>query len=79
MQYDEFTVLPGLKVNGRLTLGENIGDLGGVSVAYEAYHRSLHGGAPPTLDGLTPDQRFFLSYAQVFRASSAMRPCARRS
>ena len=68
VQYDEFTVLPGLKVNGRLTLGENIGDLGGVSVAYEAYHRSLHGGAPPTLDGLTPDQRFFLSYAQVFRA-----------
>ena len=68
VQYDEFTVLPGLKVNGRLTLGENIGDLGGVSVAYEAYHRSLHGGAAPTLDGVTPDQRFFLSYGQVFRS-----------
>ena len=50
-QYDEFTVLPGLKVNGRLTLGENIGDLGGISVAYDAYHRSLHGSAPPVLDG----------------------------
>jgi putative endopeptidase len=67
-QYDEFTVLPGLKVNGRLTLGENIGDLGGVSVAYEAYHRSLHGSAPPVLDAVSADQRFFLSYAQVWRA-----------
>ena len=66
-QYDEFTVLPGLKVNGRLTLGENIGDLGGISVAYDAYHRSLHGSAPPLLDGLSADQRFFLSFAQVWR------------
>jgi predicted metalloendopeptidase len=66
-QYDEFTALPGLKVNGRLTLGENIGDLGGISVAYDAYHRSLRGRAPPVLDGITADQRFFLSFAQVWR------------
>ena len=67
-QYDGFIVLPGLKVNGRLTLGENIGDLGGVSVAYEAYHRSLHGAPAPPLDGITADQRFFLSFAQVWRS-----------
>jgi len=67
-QYDEFVVLPGLNVNGRLTLGENIGDLGGLSVAYDAYHRSLSGAAPPVLDGLTGDQRFFLSYAQIWRS-----------
>ena len=66
-QYDEFTALPGLKVNGRLTLGENIGDLGGISVAYDAYHRSLHGSAAPALDGISADQRFFLSFAQVWR------------
>jgi putative endopeptidase len=65
-QYDGYRVLPGLNVNGRLTLGENIGDLGGVSVAYEAYHRSLNGRAPPVRDGLSGDQRFFLAYAQVW-------------
>jgi putative endopeptidase len=67
-QYDEFVPLPGLKVNGRLTLGENIGDLGGLTVAYEAYHVSLQGQPPPVLDGLTGDQRFFLSWAQVWRS-----------
>ncbi|HVO48577.1 MAG TPA: M13 family metallopeptidase [Steroidobacteraceae bacterium] len=67
-QYDGFTALPGLNVNGRLTLGENIGDLGGLSVAYEAYHISLHGKAAPVLDGVTGDQRFFLAWGQVWRA-----------
>jgi len=66
-QYDTYTVLPGLNINGRLTLGENIGDLGGLSVANEAYHRSLHGAAAPVLGGLTGEQRFFLSWAQVWR------------
>jgi putative endopeptidase len=61
-------VFPGLNVNGRLTLGENIGDLGGLSVSYEAYHHSLKGATAPTLDGVTPDQRFFLSFAQIWRA-----------
>jgi len=66
-QYDAFTVLPGLNINGRLTLGENIGDLGGLSVANEAYHRSLRGKSAPVLGGLSGDQRFFLSWAQVWR------------
>jgi predicted metalloendopeptidase len=66
-QYDQFVALPGLNVNGRLTLGENIGDLGGLSVAYEAYHLSLNGKKPPVLEGLSGDQRFFLSWAQVWR------------
>ena len=54
-------MLPGLNVNGRLTLGENIGDLGGLSVSLEAYHRSLGGAAAPVRDGLTGEQRFFLA------------------
>jgi putative endopeptidase len=66
-QYDQFVALPGLNVNGRLTLGENIGDLGGLSVSYEAYHLSLNGKKAPVLDGFTGDQRFFLSWAQVWR------------
>jgi len=66
-QYDGYTVLPGLNIDGRLTLGENIGDLGGLSVANEAYHRSLHGAPAPVLEGLSGDQRFFLSWAQVWR------------
>ncbi len=66
-QYDTYTVLPGLNINGRLTLGENIGDLGGLSVANDAYHRSLHGKPAARLGGLTGDQRFFLSWAQVWR------------
>jgi putative endopeptidase len=67
-QYDQFTVLPGLQVNGRLTLGENIGDLGGLSVAYDAYHRALGGERAPVRDHLTGDQRFFLAYAQVWHS-----------
>jgi predicted metalloendopeptidase len=67
-QYSSYEVLPGLKVNGANTLGENIGDLGGLNMAYAAYHLALHGKEPPVLDGLTGDQRFFLSWAQVWRA-----------
>jgi len=55
-------------VNGRLTLGENIGDVGGLSMAYRAYHMSLNGREAPVIDGLTGDQRFFLAWAQVWRA-----------
>ena len=66
-QYDQYEALPGLKVNGRLTVGENIGDLGGLSVAREAYHMSLNGQPAPVLDGFSGDQRFFLSWAQAWR------------
>ncbi len=54
-------------MNGELTLGENIGDLGGLSVAYEAYRLSLDGEEAPVIDGLTGDQRFFLGWSQVWR------------
>jgi predicted metalloendopeptidase len=67
-QYSAFEPLPGLKVNGESTLGENIGDLGGLNMAYTAYHRSLNGKEAPVINGLTGDQRFFLSWAQVWRA-----------
>ena len=55
-------------VNGKLTLGENIGDLGGLSLAYRAYHLSLDGKRAPVIDGLTGDQRFFMAWAQVWRS-----------
>src|SRR5690606_29375939 len=56
-------------VNGRFTLGENIGDVGGLSLAYRAYKMSLNGEEAPVLDGLTGDQRFFLAWAQVWRSA----------
>jgi len=67
-QYDQYSPIPGLKRNGRLTLGENLGDLNGVAVALAAYHASLKGQPAPILDSLTGDQRFFLSYAQAWRS-----------
>ncbi len=68
-QYDAQCPLDGGKTchSGRLTLGENIGDLGGLSMAYQAYQLSLGGKPAPVIDGLTGDQRFFLSYAQGWR------------
>ena len=66
-QFDEYEALPGLFVNGRLTLGENIGDLAGMQVAYDAYILSLEGEDPPLLDGYTGPQRFFLGRAQARR------------
>jgi predicted metalloendopeptidase len=66
-QYNQFEPLPGQHVNGALTIGENIGDLGGLSIAYKAYHLALGGKEPPVIDGLTGDQRFFLGWAQVWR------------
>ncbi|MEP4784654.1 MAG: M13-type metalloendopeptidase, partial [Erythrobacter sp.] len=55
-------------INGRLTLGENIGDVGGLSMAYRAYRNSLGGKEAPVIDGLTGDQRFFMAWAQVWRS-----------
>ncbi|NNC38445.1 MAG: M13 family metallopeptidase [Hyphomonadaceae bacterium] len=66
-QFNEFEPLPGLNVNGKLTLGENIGDLTGLTMAYAAYKKSLNGKDAPVIDGLTGDQRFFLSYAQIWQ------------
>ncbi|MGP1282868.1 MAG: M13 family metallopeptidase [Parasphingopyxis sp.] len=67
-QYDAFEPIPGVTVNGALTMGENIGDLGGLEMAYSAYRRYVaEHGEPPVIDGLTGDQRFFLSWAQVWR------------
>ncbi|MAI65796.1 MAG: peptidase M13 [Alteromonas sp.] len=65
-QYDAFEVLPDLHVNGEYTLGENIGDLGGISIALKAYQLSLDGKEAPVLDGFTGDQRVFLGYGQVW-------------
>jgi putative endopeptidase len=65
-QYDAYCPLPGRCVSGALTVGENIGDLGGLSIAYEAYRLSLQGREAPTLDGYTGDQRFFLGWAQAW-------------
>jgi putative endopeptidase len=67
-QFDSYEGLPGLHVNGKLTMGENIGDLSGLTIALKAYHASLGGEPAPVIDGLTGDQRFFLSFAQVWRA-----------
>lgn len=66
-QYNRFSPLDGLNVNGQLTLGENIGDLTGVTIAYKAYRASLDGKELPVIDGLTGDQRFFIAFGQVWR------------
>ena len=66
-QYDTYEPVPGMKVNGQLTMGENIADMAGVLVAYDAYRKSLNGQEPKVLDGFTADQRFFLAYAQGWR------------
>src|SRR5579884_130304 len=66
-EYESYNPLPGLKINGQQTMGENIGDLSGLAVAYRAYHISLHGAEPPVIDGFTGDQRFFMGFAQIWR------------
>ncbi len=66
-QYGSYEPLPGKKVNGELTLGENIADLAGVTIAYDAYKMSLKGKKSTKLGGYTPDQRFFLGFGQVWR------------
>jgi putative endopeptidase len=70
-EYDAFEPLPGLHVNGQLTLGENLADLGGVSIAYDALERVLAGDPSrrTMIDGFTPEQRFFISFSQVWRTN----------
>ncbi|MBV61374.1 MAG: peptidase M13 [Nevskiales bacterium] len=65
-QYNAYEPIPGYKVNGQLTLGENIGDLGGLSIAYEAYKLALNGRPAPVLDRYTGEQRLFIGWAQVW-------------
>ncbi|MBW8882596.1 MAG: M13 family metallopeptidase, partial [Asticcacaulis sp.] len=67
-QYDQFEPLPGVHVQGRLTMGENIADLGGNLLGLDAYHRYLNGKDAPVLDGFTGDQRVFMGFAQVWRS-----------
>lgn len=69
-QYDQYTVVDTIHVNGKFTLGENIGDLGGLNIAYEAFKMTKQGQSKKKIDGLTPDQRFFLAWAQVWRGAS---------
>jgi putative endopeptidase len=69
-QYDAYEALPGLHVNGRISLGENISDLAGLTIAFDAYKRSLNGKQAPVINGFTGEQRFFLGWAQFFRIKS---------
>ncbi|HVT37183.1 MAG TPA: M13 family metallopeptidase [Nevskiaceae bacterium] len=66
-QYDQYEVVKGFHVKGALTIGENIADLGGITIAYKAYQISLGGKPAPVIDGLSGDQRFFMGYAQIWR------------
>jgi putative endopeptidase len=75
-EYAAMNILPGAHINPALTMGENIADLGGLTLALEAYHESLHGKPAPVLNGVTGDQRVFLGWAQVWRAK--VRPDAAR-
>ena len=66
-QFDAYEPLPGMHVQGKLTMGENVADLAGLTVAHDAYIASLNGQAPPVIDGVSADQRFYLGWAQVWR------------
>jgi len=73
-QFDRYEPVPGTRINGRQNLGENIGDLGGLSVAYAAYRKYVadkQGGKAPVIDGYTGDQRFFLAWGQIWREMAA--------
>src|SRR5690606_25955412 len=69
-QFNNYKVLDSIPVNGELTLGENIADLGGVTIAYDAFKKTAQGQGNELIDGFTPDQRFFLSWAQVWRGKA---------
>jgi len=66
-QYDAYEPLPGFHVQGKLTMGENVADLAGLTVAHDAYIASLNGAAPPVIEGMIADQRFYLGWAQIWR------------
>jgi predicted metalloendopeptidase len=69
-QFESYDPMPGMKINGRQTMGENIGDLSGIAVAFRAYQMSLNGKPAPVIGGFTGEQRFFLGYAQIWRFKS---------
>lgn len=77
-QYDAYTILDNKHVNGALTLGENIADLGGITIAYEAFKKTKQGQSKEKIDGFTPDQRFFMSWAQVWRSNTREEEAATR-
>lgn len=77
-QFDGYTVLDSTHVNGKLTIGENLADLGGLAIAYEAFKKTKQGQSDIKIDGFTPDQRFFLSWAQVWRANTRPEEIASR-
>ncbi len=77
-QYNGYVVIDGLTINGEFTSGENIGDLGGLGIAYKAYQLSLDGKEAPVIDGFTGDQRFFLGWAQVWRSKARDEEAKRR-
>jgi putative endopeptidase len=69
-QYDAYEVLPAVKVNGKLTLGENLADIGGLNIAYTALQKALAGKKKDKIAGFTPEQRFFLAWAQIWRVNA---------
>jgi len=77
-QYNSFIVLDSLHVNGELTLGENIADLGGLTIAYEAFKRTDQGKGDKKIDGFTPDQRFFLGFSRIWAGSVTQEEQAQR-
>jgi putative endopeptidase len=76
--YDHYTILDSLHIDGEVTMGENIADLGGLNIAHDAYLHSLNGKTPKPIDGFTADQRFFMGYAQVWRQSIRPKALAQR-
>lgn len=77
-QFNNYTVLDSIHVNGKLTLGENLADLGGLNIAYEAFQKTDQAKKGEKIDGFTPNQRFFLSWAQVWRANTRDKELANR-
>lgn len=77
-QFNKIVVMDTTHANGRLTLGENLADLGGLNIAYEAFKKTKQGQSNEKIDGFTPDQRFFLSWAQVWRANTRPEEMASR-
>jgi putative endopeptidase len=77
-QFNNYVVNDSLHVNGQLTLGENIADLGGLSISYEAFKRTAEGKSTEKIDGFTPDQRFFLGFAHIWAGSTRPEAAAQR-